>query len=350
MKIKLGNRTIGDGQPVYIIAEAGVNHNGDVKLAKKMIDLAKNAGADCIKFQTFKAEEFVSDKTSIYTYRSQGKEITETQLALFKRYEFSEGEWQEIVAYCKKQGIVFATTPQNPTDLDFILSLTDLPFIKVGSDDLTTLDLLSYYAKKDIPLIISAGMASEAEIADAVATIRKAGNEKIVVLHCVSSYPAEAVEVNLKKIPIIGEKFKVIVGFSDHTQGSTAAIGAVCFGARVIEKHFTLSHNLAGPDHWFSADISEFKDYVSRIRFIDEAIGSGKLVASAKEEKMKKIARRSIIAKVNIKAGEEFSDANLDFKRPGTGISPRFKKYLLGKKASRDYKPDDQIKENLEIN
>ena len=191
MKIKLGNRTIGDGQSVYIIAEAGVNHNGDIKLAKKMIDLAKNAGADCIKFQTFKAEELIADRTSTYTYRSQGKEVTESQFKMFKRREFSASDWQQIIDYCQKRKVVFATTPQNPTDLDFILSLTGLPFIKVGSDDLTALELLSYYAKKDIPLIISAGMASGTEIAEAVATIRKAGNEKMVVLHCVSSYSGQ---------------------------------------------------------------------------------------------------------------------------------------------------------------
>ncbi|HLC89328.1 MAG TPA: N-acetylneuraminate synthase family protein, partial [Patescibacteria group bacterium] len=288
MIIKFGHNIIGDNQPVYVIAEAGVNHNGDIKLAKQLVDVAKQAGADCVKFQTFTADEFISDKKSTYTYTSQGKEVTESQYEMFKRLEFSEKDWQEIINYCKEKGVVFATTAQSPADLDFILKLASLPFIKVGSDDLTSLDLISDYAEKGIPMVISAGMSDEAEISDAVETIKQAGNEQIIVLHCVSSYPAKAQEVNLKKIPAIKNKFNVIVGFSDHTQGSAAATGAVYFDSKVIEKHFTLSHDLPGPDHWFSADPEELKKYIIDIRLAEQMIGSGEIVPTANEEEIKK--------------------------------------------------------------
>lgn len=342
-KIKTNNKWTGKGGHCLIIAEAGINHNGDVDIAKKMIDAVKNTEADCIKFQTFKAKEFITNPNLTYTYKSQGKKVTESQLEMFQRYEFSEKEWKKIISYCKKKKLIFATTAQNPSDLDFILSLTDLPFIKVGSDDLTNLDLLKYYAEKGRPMIISAGMAYASEIEDAVLTIKKAGNKDITVLHCISSYPTEAEEVNLKKIPLIRDSFDVKVGFSDHTIGSAAAIGAVCLGATVIEKHFTLSHDLSGPDHWFSIDADELKKYIQDIRFIEKAIGSSVLVPTEKEEKMRKMARRSIVAKKKINIGEKFTNDKLEFKRPGIGISPRFKKYIINRIASKKYNKGDLI-------
>jgi len=328
---------------VYIIAEAGINHNGDIKLAKKMIDAVKVIGADCIKFQTFKAREFITDPDLTYTYKSQGKKITESQLDMFQRCEFSESEWKKIISYCKKKKVEFSTTAGNPSDLDFILSLTNLPFIKVGSDDLTNLDLIKYYASKKKPMIISAGMAYASEIEDAVSAARKSGNDDIAILHCISSYPAEAEEVNLKKISTIRDTFNVKTGFSDHTIGSAAAIGAVCLGATVIEKHFTLSHDLPGPDHWFSADIKEFKEYVQNIKFIEKAIGNSALIPTKKEMEYRKLCRRSIVAKRGIKSGEIISEKKIEFKRPGTGISPRFKKFVIGRPAIKNYKKGDLI-------
>jgi len=325
----------------FIIAEAGINHNGDMGLAKKMVDVVKEAEADCIKFQTFKAEEFITDRNLTYTYRSQGKAVTELQFEMFKRCEFSTEEWREIIGYCKKQGVVFSTTAQNPSDLDMILSLTELPFIKVGSDDLTNLDLMEFYAAKGRPLIISAGMAFASEIEDAVMAIRRAGNDDITVLHCISSYPAEAVDVNLKKIPVIRDCFDVKVGFSDHTIGSMAAVGAVCFGAAVIEKHFTLSQDLPGPDHWFSLDAEGLKNFVHDIRFMEESLGDSALVPTDKEIEMRKIARRSIVAKTDIRIGDIIASENIEYKRPGTGISPRFKKFIVNKPANKDYKKGD---------
>jgi len=342
-KIKIGNRWLGEGEPVFIVAEAGINHNGDIRLAKKMIDEAKKAKVDCVKFQTFKAKEFITDPKLIYTYESQGKKITEPQLKMFGRYEFSEKEWREIIDYCKKENMVFSTTAQNPLELDFILSLVDLPFIKVGSDDLTNLSLIKYYATKKKPIIISPGMAYEQEIRDAVSTIRKSGNNSIVVLHCVSSYPALAEEVNLKKLKTIKNKFKVVVGFSDHTEGIFAALGAVALGAKVIEKHFTLDKNMPGPDHSFSADSKELKELVAGIRFVEKSLGSHAIFPTKKEKEMRKLARRSIVASKDIKKGEIIKLSDIEYKRPGTGLAPKFTGSIIGKKTIHKIKKGELI-------
>jgi len=329
---------------VFIIAEVGINHNGDINIAKKMIDKAKEAGANCVKFQTFKAEEFVSDPNQTYTYKSQGEEITESMLEMFKRYEFSKEEWIEIVNYCKERDIVFSSTAQNPSDLDFLLSITNLPFIKVGSDDLTNLELMRYYATKKLPMIISAGMAYAYEIEDAVRTIRDCGNDDITVLHCISSYPTNAEDVNLKKIPIIKDAFGVKVGFSDHTIGSAAAVGAVCFGATVIEKHFTLDNNMPGPDHWFSINPIELKRYVNDIRFIEKAIGSGILKPTDNEIEMRKVMQRKIVFSNDLLKGTIINRSDINFKRAIDGIEPKNIDFILNRVLKRDVKKNEVIK------
>lgn len=333
---------------VLIIAEAGINHNGNLKLAKQMIDAVRQAGADCIKFQTFNVDELFEpeNRKLKYTYRSQGKTITEPQYEMFKRCQFSKLEWREIIAYCHQQKVIFATTPQNPSDLDLILTIEKkLPFIKVGSDDLTNLPLLRHYAAQGKSIIISAGMAYGAEIGDAVETIRSIEPKiDLTVLHCISSYPTLPEEVHLRKIPIIRDAFAVNVGFSDHTVGNTAAVGAVCFGARVIEKHFTLDHNLPGPDHWFSIESKEFIGYVQAIRQAEQMLGQTVLVPTKKEGGMRKICRRHIVAKIDIAQGEKFQLNNLAFKRTfKPGISPRLIDGLLGQAAIRDYRPGEII-------
>ena len=332
---------------IFIIAEVGVNHNGDIDIAKQMIDEAKKAGADCVKFQTFKGEEFVSDPKQTYTYKSQGEEVTESMLAMFKRYEFNKDEWIELIDYCKKREIVFSSTAQNISDLDFLLSITDLPFIKIGSDDLTNLEQIKNYASREIPIILSAGMAYASEIEDAIRTIRSVGNEQITVLHCVSSYPTEAKEVNLKKINSIQNAFNVNIGFSDHTIGSAAAVGAVCFGATVIEKHFTLDNDMPGPDHWFSINPSELKQYIDDIRFIEQAIGSAELKPTENELKVKEIARRKIVARVDIKQGEKITKEHIDYMRiddaKHKGIEPKNFIFIENRVASRDIKKSETI-------
>lgn len=342
-KIKIGNTLVGTGEPVYIIAEIGINHNGDLQLAKEMIDAARDCGVDAVKFQIFRAEEFVSDPMTMYTYCSQGKEVTESMVGMFNRYEFDEHEWKELFKYCAEKNIDCFATPQNPSDLDFLLSIADVPVIKVGSDDLTNLDLLDYYARIGKPLIISAGMAYLSEIEDAVNTIHRAGNYNLAVLHCISSYPTDAEDVHLNKILTIRDVFDVVVGFSDHTWGSTAAIGAVALGAVIIEKHFTLDKNLPGPDHIFSSDPKELKSLVDSIRFIETARGERLIRPTQKECEMRKIARRSIVASRDIPKGEMISRDNICFKRPGTGLPPKFVSYLLGKTTGVDLRQNEQI-------
>lgn len=342
-KIKIGNKWIGGEEPCFIIAEAGINHNGDINIAKKMIDAVKEMGADCIKFQTFKAKELIADPKLTYTYKSQGKKITEPKIKMFERYEFSKKEWEEIINYCKRKKVIFSTTAQNPSDLDFILSLTDLPFIKIGSDDLTNLDLIRYYSLKNKPMIISAGMAYASEIKDAVLAIRKSENNDIIVLHCVSSYPASAEEVNLRKIKTIKNSFGVVVGFSDHTEGVLASLAAVALGAKVIEKHFTLDKNMPGPDHYFSADLKEFEQLVDGIRYIEKSMGSYVIEPTDKEQKMRKIARRSIVAREDIKPSERITSDLIDYKRPGTGLPSKFVSKVIGKRADRSIKKGELI-------
>ncbi len=342
-KIKIGDRLTGNGEPIYIIAEIGINHNGDVQLAKQMIDVAIECGVDAVKFQIFKAEEFISDPNTTYTYFSQGNRITESMLQMFTRYEFDEKGWREIFNYCSDKKIDSFATPQNPSDLDFLLSIVDVPAIKVGSDDLTNLELLDYYARKGKPLIISAGMAYLSEIEDAVHTIRGTGNCDLAILHCISTYPTDAEDVHLKKMLTICRAFNVITGFSDHTCGSTAAIGAVALGASIIEKHFTLNKNLSGPDHWFSSDPEELKNLVKGIRFIEKAMGDTSIQPTQKELQMRTLARRSIIASKDIPRGQVIRRDFVDFKRPGTGLPPKYLKCLLGRKTKIEIKKDEQI-------
>ncbi len=334
----------------FIIAEIGVNHNGDLNLAKKMVYEAKLCGCDAVKFQTFVAEDFVSDKKATYTYKSQGEEITESQIDMFKRYEFTKDEWIEIFNFCDEIDIIGFTTPQNKTDLDFVMSITDLKLIKVGSDDLTNLPLLKYYASKNIPMIISTGMSYEKEIAHAILTIKHAGCKDLAVLHCVSQYPTPNKMVNMNKMLNIRDTFGVRVGFSDHTIGSDASRVAVSMGAKVIEKHITLSHDLPGPDHWFSADITEFRKLVTDIRNVEIMLGDGELKPTDDEMKMRKICRRSIVAKDNLPSGTILKNKHLDFKRPGEGLSPSKVDELIGKKLISDITINQMIKlEDLEI-
>lgn len=343
-QIKITNNCyIGNDEPCFIVAEVGINHNGDVNSAKKMIDVAKECGVDAVKFQTFKAEEFVSNPDETYTYKSQGKLVTESMLEMFKRYEFSEGGWKEIFNYCKNMNIICFSTPQNPSDLDFLLKIVDLLIIKVGSDDLTNLELLKYYASKNKPMIISVGMAFISEIEDAVETIKEKGNNDLVVLHCISSYPSEPEEVNLKKMLTIKQAFDVVVGFSDHTIGNIAATAAIALGAKVIEKHFTLDKNLPGPDHWFSSDPKELSQLVRAIRYTEKSLGNYVIKPTPKEIEMRKIARRSIVAARDIKKGEIITPEALCVKRPGTGLPPKFINYILKKEAKMKIKKNELI-------
>ena len=342
-RTKIDNRVAGDNEPCFIVAEIGINHNGDLEQAKEMIAVAKDCGVDGVKFQKFHAEDFISDSCQTYTYLSQGKEVTESMLEMFKRYEFSADQWQEIFDYSKSKDIVCFSTPQNPSDLDFLLEVTDVPAIKVGSDDLTNLELLEYYSSKNKPMIISAGMAFLSEIEDAVNVIRENNNNDLIVLHCVSSYPTEHGEVNLRKMLTIKQAFDVVVGFSDHTTDSVSAVAAVALGAKMIEKHFTLDKTLPGPDHCFSVDKGDLVELVQSIRSTEKAMGSDIVRPTHAEMEMRKIARRSIVAAKDIKKGEFITRDLICFKRPGTGLVPKFVKHILNRQAKANIAKDELI-------
>jgi N-acetylneuraminate synthase/N,N'-diacetyllegionaminate synthase len=341
-RIKIANKYIGNNEPTFIIVEMGVNHNGDINIAKKMIDVAVQCKIDAVKFQAFRAEEFIADRKETYRYKSQGKIITESMYKMFKRYEFSEKEFKELFNYCHKRKIICFATPQNVSDLKMLLRI-GMPAVKVGSDDLTNLPLIKEYASYKLPVILSTGMANLGEIEDAVNEVYKTRNNNLILLHCVSSYPALADEVNLRRIQTLRQAFRVPVGFSDHTQGVIAALGAVCLGAKVIEKHFTLDKNMMGPDHWFSADPKELKELVESIRYLEKALGSSEVKPSLKEIKMRELARRSIVAARGIKKGEKLTHNMIEYKRPGIGLLPKFANFIMGRQAKVDIKKNELI-------
>ena len=327
----------------FIILEAGINHNGNLDLAKKMISEAKKIGADAIKFQTFKANEFITDKNLIYTYHSQDKEVSEPMIDMFKRHEFKKNEWLEIKNHCDKEKIIFLSTPQNISDLDLLLEL-GIKAIKVGSDDLTNTPLLKSYAKTGLPIMLSTGMANLAEIYTALEAVQTYKNHPVLLMLCTSQYPTPPNDVNIRKLYTLTKAFpNVDMGFSDHTQGSTAAVLALAFGAVVFEKHFTLDNSLPGPDHWFSEDINSANIWIKAIREAKCMMGSFSVKPTNDEIKMKTLARRSITLTEDIKLGETFTSENLGLLRPGDGLKPDHLKYFIGKSSRFHLKKNHKV-------
>ena len=343
-KIKLNNQLIGHGCQPFIIAEAGINHNGEIENALKMIDVAKTAGADAIKFQTFEASGIVADSSLTYTYKSQGKEITESMFEMFKRCEFSKTEWIKIKQKCDETEILFLSTPENRSDLDLLLEL-GIPAIKVGSDDFTNIPLLKDYSTTGLPLIISCGMANLSEIQQTLKAIGSFENYPTILMLTTSEYPTIPMNVNLLKLKTLSKSFPNIpLGYSDHTQGILASSLAVAFGAKVFEKHFTLDKNLPGPDHWFSEDPEGLKNWVDSIRTATTMLGSEEVKPTEKEEKTKILARRSIVALCDIKQGESFDQNNIGLRRPGNGLSAIMIEEIFGKKSAKKISKGDLLK------
>ncbi len=336
--IKLNNHIIGHGCKPFIIAEAGINHNGEIKTAFEMIRVAKNAGVDAIKFQTFKAKEFVGDPNQKYTYRSQGKDVTESMFEMFKRYEFSRDEWLNIKKKCDDEKILFLSTPQNQSDLELLLEL-NVPAIKVGSDDFTNLPLLKAYSKTGLPMMVSCGMSNLTEVHQSLDAIGSLDGYPTILLVTTSQYPTPPKDTNLLRLNTLSKMFPTIpLGFSDHTQGPLASSLAVALGACLFEKHFTLNHNLPGPDHWFSENIVGLKKWTDVINKSFTMMGSPLIQPTQEEEKMKSLARRSIMTIKKIKKGEILSTKNIGLRRPGNGLSPNFMDKILGLKATRNIK------------
>ncbi len=340
MKIKIGGKLIGEGH-CFIIAEAGVNHNGNLSLAKKLIDKAKEAGVDAVKFQTFKAENIVTPKAEQAKYQTKNIGKKESQYAMLKRLELSYSDFKKLKEYCDKKGIIFLSTPHSSKeDVDLVAKLC--PLIKVGSGDLTNLPILEYIAKKHLPIILSTGMADLGEVKEAVKIILPI-NKKLILLHCTTNYPTPFNEVNLKAMLTMEKEFNLLVGYSDHTEGIDISLAAVAMGACVIEKHFTLNKNMPGPDHKASLEPQELKAMVQGIRNIQKAMGNGIKSPNSGEIEVAKVARKSIIAAKNIRRGNIIEESMLIIKRPGTGIMPKYFKKIIGRVAKCDIKKDELI-------
>lgn len=342
--LKIGNDLIGENYKPYCIAEAGINHNGDIVKAKEMIHVAKESGANAIKFQTFKSEELCGDKKQKFTYKSRGKLITESMLDMFKRYELKENEWQIIKEYSEKIGITFFSTPQNITDLEILLKFK-IPAIKIGSDDFVNLPLIKNYAKTKLPIILSCGMSDINEVHNALNAVGWNNNYPVGLLLCTSQYPTPASDVNLNKLTTLKNIFKnLVLGFSDHTEGYLAASLAVMKGARIFEKHFTLDNNFSGPDHWFSANPKVLTKWVESINTSFEMLGNGEIKPTDAEREMRIIARRSVVAIKNINLGDTFTEINIGMRRPGDGLPAIFMENIINNKSKRNILKGEKIK------
>lgn len=331
------NRYIGELDPCFIIAEAGSNHNGDLEIAKQLINVAVSAGADAVKFQIFKAENLYSKYTPGFSYLKD-----QDTYKLIKNLE-TPREWIRTLAdYCNKKGIIFMASPFDFEAVDILDSY--VPAFKVASFEIVDLELIKYIAKKGKPIIISTGMSSLGEIEDAIDAANSVGNKDIVLLHCNSLYPTPANTVNLKAIETMKAAFKVPIGFSDHTLGTHIPVAAVAMGASVIEKHYTLSKKMSGPDHSFALEPNELADMVRFIRELECARGNGiKEKSDLESEEMYAKARRSIHAKINIPKGTILKKEMLVIKRPGLGIKPKFINLIVGRETKTDIKEDEWI-------
>ena len=340
--IKVENKFIGQGAPCFVAAEIGLNHNGDMDIALRAIDAAIEAGADAVKFQNYHTEDFLLDKKLTYSYTSQGKEITETQFEMFKRYELSFDQLKIIKEYCDKRGIIFFSTPTGKQGIDDLVKLKT-PLLKNGSDFLVNLDIIQDMARTGIPTIISTGMATVAEIDNAVRAFELAGGSELIILHCISSYPTPADQVHLNKITSLQKTFGYPVGFSDHTWGTVSAIGAVVLGACFIEKHFTLDKTQNGPDHRFSSDLPELRELITGIRTIEKNLGSAKLSPTLGEEHGRKNYRLSCVINKNLPAGKIISKVDIAYSRPSGGLAPELVYLILNKKLKRNITIGEQI-------
>lgn len=340
--IQVGEKIIGQNQPCFIAAEIGINHNGDMELAKQIIKAAKDAGADGVKFQNYYTDDFILDKNLTYEYISQGKTVRETQYEMFKRYELSLAQLQELKNYCDEIGVIFFSTPTSQRGIDD-LQKVGTPLLKNGSDFLVNLELISLMAKTKIPTIISTGMATLSEIDDAVRAFEEAGGENLIILHCISSYPTPAPEVNLRKISALQQAFQYPIGFSDHTEGIVAAIGSIVLGACFIEKHFTLDKNLEGPDHRFSSDPQELEALVNAVRYAEQSLGTSKITPSVAEADGRMNFRLSCVAKRDLSKGHIITRDDITFSRPATGLPPKFVNVLTGKTLQKDIKANTII-------
>lgn len=329
---------------VFIIAEAGVNHNGSISIAKDLIDAAVVSGADAVKFQTFKTEHLVSKNARKAAYQKQTTDADESQFEMIKKLELDVETHKELIHYCEEKGIMFLSTPFDHDSID-LLDRLGLEIFKIPSGEITNLPYLRHIGALKKKVILSTGMADLGEIEDALDVLVNAGTskEKITILHANTEYPTPMEDVNLRAMQTIADAFKVNVGYSDHTLGIEIDIAAVAMGAKVIEKHFTLDKTMDGPDHKASLEPEELKAMVTAVRNIELALGNGVKKPSKSESKNMAVARKSLVAKKEIQPGELLTEENLAVKRPGDGISPMRWDEVLGRRAERAYKTDELI-------
>ena len=327
---------------IFIIAEAGVNHNGNIEIARKLVDEAILAGADAVKFQTFKAENLVCKDAKKAAYQMETTDSSESHFDMLKKLELTPEMHRELIKYCAEKDIMFLSTP---FDIDSLHYLTEcgIEIIKIPSGEITNYPYLREVGRTGKPVILSSGMSRLEEIQDAINVLREYGSSEITVLHCNTEYPTPYVDVNLKAMLTIKEKLGVDVGYSDHTPGIEVSVAAAALGAAVVEKHFTLDKNMEGPDHKASLEPDELREMIRQIRNIEAALGNGQKVPSDSERKNIEIVRKSIVAKRDIKQGDVFTEDNLTTKRPGSGICPMRWNEMIGQKAVRDFAADELI-------
>lgn len=341
----MADKLIGGNHPCFIIAEAGVNHNGNINIAKKLIDIACEAKVDAVKFQTWVTEEFVTKKSKQAIYQYKNTKIKESQFDMLKKLELSFEEFREIKKYCDKKKIMFISTPDEEKSADFLCEL-NVPVLKIGSGELTNIPLLEHFSKKGLPIILSTGMGTIEEVGDAVKAIKKY-NKNLVLLHCTSNYPTKLKNVNLRAMLTIKEKFGTIIGYSDHTKSLIVPCLAVAMGAKVIEKHFTYDKNAPGPDHKVSLNPEELKKMVDDIRQVEVILGSKNKILTKEEKKTKKVVRKTIVAKRDILKGTKLNKNLITLKRSEGALGVKDISGVLGKTTTKDIKKNDAISKGI---
>lgn len=336
---QIGDKKIGHGEPAYIIAEIGVNHNGDMQLAKQSIKKAAEIGADAVKFQTFNSKKLVSKYAVKAKYQTQNTSSEESQLDMLKKLELSYEDHIELKDYCEQLGIEFLSTPFDPDSAKFLNEIGVHAF-KIGSGDLTNLPLLQEISTYNRPVLLSTGMGNLTEVEEAIEALK--GTET-AILHCTSNYPTPCEDVNLRVMNTMEQAFGKIVGYSDHTLGYEVTVAAVTLGAKVIEKHFTLDRDLPGPDHKASMNPEEFAELVQAIRNVEKSLGDGIKRCMPSEEDTKSVARKSLVVQEDLKPGDVLTEENLTVKRPGTGIPPKYFSLLIGKTVKTEIKEDNVL-------
>jgi N,N'-diacetyllegionaminate synthase len=341
--VLLADKVIGPHRPVFIVAEAGVNHNGDPGLAIRLVEIARQAGADCVKFQTFSADRIATRGAEKAPYQRVTTRSGGSQIDMLKSLELPVDAYPGILEACRSAGLVFLSTPYAPEDADFLHDL-GAPAFKVASAQIVELSFLEHLARKGRPILLSTGMATLSEVDEAVRAIRSAGNDDIVLLQCTTNYPSPVEDANLRAIRTLSESFGALVGYSDHTTTAACCTAAAALGAVVIEKHLTLDKSLPGPDHAASSDPAEFRQMVESVRQVERALGTGRKEPSARERENLPHMRRSIVARTAIRAGTVLTPDLLAFKRPASGISPARLADIAGRRIRVDLEPDSFIR------